>query len=96
MRVSDQGRWYESGVLPGYEAYSWVGLLAPAGTPATLVARLNAEECRAFLADPPVRVAMEAQGMIPDPTTPEAFAAFIHDEVVKWGTVVRAAGVRLE
>ncbi|MFC7739446.1 tripartite tricarboxylate transporter substrate binding protein [Roseomonas sp. GCM10028921] len=85
----------ESGVLPGYEAYSWVGLLAPAGTPATVVARLNAE-CWAFLADPPVRAAMEAQGMIPDPTTPEAFAAFIHDEVVKWGTVVRAAGVRLE
>ena len=85
----------ESGVLPGYEAYSWVGLLAPAGTPATVVARLNAE-CRTFLADPTVRAAMEAQGMIADPTTPEAFGAFIHDEVVKWGAVVRAAGVKLE
>lgn len=60
-----------------------------------MVARLNAE-CRAFLADPTVRAAMEVQGMIADPTTPEAFAAFIHAEVVKWGAMVRAAGVRLE
>ena len=39
---------------------------------------------------------METQGMIADPTTPEAFAVFIHDEVVNWGGVIRAAGVRLE
>ena len=49
-----------SGVLSGYEAYSWVGLFAPAGTPAPVVAQLNAE-CRASLADPTVRAAMEAR-----------------------------------
>ncbi len=82
----------ESG-LPGFEAYSWVGLVAPAGTPAEVVARLNAE-ARAFLALPEARAQLQAQGMIPAPTAPEEFGAFIAAEMEKWGAVVRAAGIK--
>ncbi len=82
----------ESG-LPGFEAYSWVGLVATAGTPAEIVARLNAE-VRAFLALPETRARLQAQGMIPAPTTPEEFGAFIAAEMEKWGAVVRAAGIK--
>ena len=82
----------ESG-LPGFEAYSWAGLVAPAGTPAEVVARLNAE-VRAFLALPETRTQLQAQGMIPAPTAPEEFGAFIAAEMEKWGAVVRAANIK--
>ncbi len=81
----------ESG-LPGFEALGWNGLLAPAGTPAPIIARY-AREIRAILDDPAVRAEFARHGTDAVPTTPEAFAALIHADIVKWGRVVREAGI---
>ncbi len=84
----------ESG-LPGYEAVSWYGVLAPAGTPREIVARLNSEIVRA-LKLPDVRQLMLAQGAEPVSESPEQFAALIKSDVVKWGEVVRKSGAKAD
>lgn len=84
----------ESG-LPGYEAVSWYGLLAPAGTPREIVARLNAETVRA-LKLPDVRQLMLAQGAEPVSESPEQFAAVIRSDIVKWGEVVKRSGAKAD
>ncbi|HZO03381.1 MAG TPA: tripartite tricarboxylate transporter substrate binding protein [Burkholderiales bacterium] len=73
----------------------WYGLLAPAGTPTPVIQRLNREVSRALDA-PDVRERLEAQGAEPMPGTPEAFAAFMRDEMAKWAPVVKQAGVKLD
>ncbi|MBV1798349.1 tripartite tricarboxylate transporter substrate binding protein [Siccirubricoccus sp. G192] len=78
--------------LPGYEVLGWNGLLAPAGTPAPIIARLN-EELRGILAEPEIRRRLAQHGTEPAPTTPEEFAAIIHADIAKWGRVVREAGI---
>jgi len=84
----------ESG-LPGYEAVSWYGLFAPAGTPRDIIARLNAETVRVLkLAD--VRQLMLAQGAEPVSETPEQFAALVKADIAKWGEVVRKSGARAD
>jgi tripartite-type tricarboxylate transporter receptor subunit TctC len=73
----------------------WYGLLAPAGTPRPVIARLNAEVSRA-LQSSEVRDRLQAQGAEPMPGTPEAFAAFMREEMAKWAPVVKQAGVKLD
>ena len=84
----------ESGV-PGFEATSWFGLLAPAGTPAPIIAKLNASVLKA-LADPEVKKKLVEQGAEPNGETPEQFAAFIKAETVKWGEVVKRSGAKID
>jgi tripartite-type tricarboxylate transporter receptor subunit TctC len=84
----------ESGV-PGYDTSSWFGLLAPAGTPADVVARLNAAIAKA-LADPDVKTKLAEQGAEPHPEKPEQFAAFIASETAKWGKVVKESGASVD
>ncbi len=84
----------ESGV-PGYDASSWFGLWAPASTPVTLVARLNAE-VNAILSQADVKQVLKEQGAEAAPDTPEQFAAFIQAEAGKWAKVVKAANVQLD
>jgi tripartite-type tricarboxylate transporter receptor subunit TctC len=84
----------ESG-LPGYEASSWYGILAPAGTPRDIVARLNAELGRA-LEQPEVRNSLLAEGAEPIGGSPERFAVHIRSEKERLGKLIRDAHIRLE
>ncbi len=81
--------------LPGFEATSWYGIAAPAGTPGAVVARLNRDIVRA-LATPELRARLEAEGAAPEAGSPEEFAAFIRAEIPKWGQAVRASGAKLD
>jgi len=81
--------------LPGYEASLWIGILAPARTPAPIVARL-AREIAAVLESADVREAFLAQGLDPAPSTPQAFAEYIRSEIAKWRKAVQAAAIRPE
>ena len=82
----------ESGV--DFVSAQWFGMLAPAGTPAAIVDRLN-EALRQAMQDPEVAKRLAEQGGFPRPGSPEDFAAFIADEVASWGDIVRAAQVTL-
>ena len=84
----------ESG-YPGFEASAWYGVLAPAGTPKPVVARLNAEILRA-LKIPEVRERLENVGFEIVGGTPEAFGAYMKSEIAKWARVVKASGVKAE
>jgi tripartite-type tricarboxylate transporter receptor subunit TctC len=81
--------------LAGYDATGWFGVVAPAGTPAPIVARLNAE-INAALNDETIRNAMRAQGVEPAPGTADAFEAYIRTETAKWTKVIRSANIKLE
>jgi tripartite-type tricarboxylate transporter receptor subunit TctC len=84
----------ESG-YPGFEADQWYGLVAPAGTPAAVVARLNAEINKALmLAD--VAQQLSVEGATPMPTTPQAFADLIKREIPRWAEVVKAGNVKAD
>jgi tripartite-type tricarboxylate transporter receptor subunit TctC len=80
---------------PGFEAATWSGLVAPAGTPKAIVDRLNAEANRA-LATSEMKAKLAEDGSTPLGGTPEQFAAFIRSEHAKWGTAVRDAGIKLD
>ena len=84
----------ESG-LPGFEATSWFGLLAPAGTPAATIKQLNAQIV-AVLADPVVKAKLDEQGAEAHPETPEAFARWIRDETAKWSKTVKDSGATVD
>ncbi len=84
----------ESGVQ-GYEVTSWNGMLAPAGTPAEIVRRLNAEYNR-IMADPEMRKRMLANGYEPVGGPPEKFGEHIRAEITKWGPVVKRANVKVD
>lgn len=84
----------ESG-LPGFEASSWFALLAPAGLPRDVQARINAETTR-VLSLPDVREKLTLLGLDVAPGTPEALAAFIQNETVKWAKVVKESGAKLD
>ena len=81
--------------LKGYEASSWFGLLAPAGTPKDIVTKLNAAAVKA-IASPEMRERLAAQGAEPVGNTPEQFAAFIKSEIAQWVKVVREAKISAE
>jgi len=84
----------ESG-LPGYEAGSWYGILAPAGTPSAIVARLNAEINNA-IRQPEVRERLAAEGAEVIGGTPGDFASHIKAELSRMGKLMREAGIRME
>jgi tripartite-type tricarboxylate transporter receptor subunit TctC len=81
--------------LPGYDSTQWYGVLAPAGTPREIVARLHGEIVRA-LRDPEVGKRLEADGAEAVGSSPEEFSAFIRSETEKWAKVARAAGIKPE
>ncbi|WP_310568019.1 tripartite tricarboxylate transporter substrate binding protein [Hydrogenophaga sp.] len=85
----------EAGKLPGFEASSWFGLLAPAGTPADIVARLQQETAKA-MALPAVKERLLAQGAIPGGNSPAEFAQQIDAEITKWAAVVKASGAKVD
>ena len=85
----------EAGPLPGFEASSWFGLLAPAGTPADVVSRLQQETAKA-LAQPAVKERLLSQGAIPGGNTPAEFARLIDAEITKWAGVVKASGAKVD
>jgi tripartite-type tricarboxylate transporter receptor subunit TctC len=84
----------EAGV-PGFEAVSWFGLVAPAATPKPIVQALWAETAR-ILKLPDVSRRISELGAEPVGSTPQEYAAFIQSEIVKWRGVIKDAGVRLE
>ena len=81
--------------LARYEASSWFGLLAPAGTPAEVVNRLQQETAKA-LASPLVRERLLAQGAVPGGYSPAEFLRMIEAETLKWARVVKASGARVD
>jgi tripartite-type tricarboxylate transporter receptor subunit TctC len=81
--------------LKGFEATSWFGLLAPAGTPADVVNRLQQEVAKA-LNNPAINEKMLSQGAIPSGNTPAQFAALIESEHKKWAQVVKVSGARVD
>ena len=84
----------ESGV-PGFEAKSWFGLFAPAGTPPEIIKKIN-EDVTKVISDPAfARQYLAAQGLVPITGTPEEFAAFIQAETKRWGKVVKDANIQL-
>jgi len=84
----------ESGV-PGFEAKSWFGLVAPAGTPPEIIKKIN-EDVIKVISDPAFgQQYLAAQGLEPITGTPVEFAAFIRAEMKKWGKVVRDANIKL-
>ena len=81
--------------LPGFEVAATYGVLAPAGTPKAIVARLNGEIGK-ILQMPDVRTKFSEQGVIPTYTTPEQTTRQIHEEVAKWAKVIKAANVKAD
>jgi tripartite-type tricarboxylate transporter receptor subunit TctC len=81
--------------LKGFDSVAWNGVLAPAGTPKEIVARLNAEILR-ILGMPDVRERLSSQGADPVGGTPEQFAALIRDEIRKWAKVVKDSGAKVD
>jgi len=81
--------------LPGYEVITWNGLLAPAGTPKEIIARLNAETVKA-LKSPDTTEKLRGMGLEIFASSPGEFANYLREEGDKWGKVVKAAGVRIE
>jgi tripartite-type tricarboxylate transporter receptor subunit TctC len=84
----------ESGV-PGFEVITWFGILVPAATPKEVINKLNAEVVQ-VLAQPKVSEQLIKMGFEVVPNTPEQFAAFLKDENVRWGKVVRDLGLKAE
>jgi tripartite-type tricarboxylate transporter receptor subunit TctC len=81
--------------VPGYEVLTWQGLVAPAGTPAEIINRLNAALIKA-LKDPEFESRMRGMGLELYGTTPEQFAQFIKNESAKWAKVIKATGARID
>ena len=78
--------------VPGYEAMQWYGLVAPAGTPAPIVERLNKESLVALRA-PETKMRLAADGAEPLGSSPAEFGAFLRKELEKWAKVAQAAGI---
>jgi tripartite-type tricarboxylate transporter receptor subunit TctC len=85
----------EAAPLPGFDASSWFGLLAPAGTPAEIVQRVQRETAKA-LAGAALKERLLAQGAIPGGNSPAEFAAFIAAETRKWTRVVKVSGAQVD
>jgi tripartite-type tricarboxylate transporter receptor subunit TctC len=84
----------ESG-LKGYESSQWYGLLAPAGTPADVIALLNSQVAKIMQA-PEMRQRMTDEGLVAVGSTRDAFAAYIKTELTKWAKVIRASGAKVD
>jgi tripartite-type tricarboxylate transporter receptor subunit TctC len=84
----------ESG-LPGFDVVAWVGLFAPAGTPAAIVERLSAET-RTALASADLRKRLVDLGAEPLGSSPAEFAAYVGAEYRRWGAFAKESGIRLD
>jgi tripartite-type tricarboxylate transporter receptor subunit TctC len=84
----------EAGV-PGYDAMNWYGMVVPAGTPAEIVAKLNGA-LRKIMSQPEVRERLEHAGMEATSSTPEQFQNLMAGERIKWGALIRKAGIHAE
>lgn len=84
----------EAGV-PGFDATQWYGVVAPAGTPKDVVAKLNAE-IRKIMQSKEMLDRLNTEGAIAAAGTPEQFGAYIKNEIVRWGVVVKAAGMKAD
>nr|WP_114803381.1 tripartite tricarboxylate transporter substrate binding protein [Pseudacidovorax intermedius] len=84
----------ESG-YPGFEALAWNGLFSAAGTPAAVIAKVNADVNTA-LKEPEVQAAFAKQGLVPGGGTPQALASFMAQERSKWGAIIQKTGIRLD
>ncbi|MFD2181907.1 Bug family tripartite tricarboxylate transporter substrate binding protein [Rhodoplanes azumiensis] len=82
-------------VAPGFDVRPWYGIAAPAGTPPEIVSRLNTE-INAILDTPAVKKRLDQEGAEAMPMTPEAFGKLIQSEVVRWGDLIRAAGITVQ
>jgi len=81
------------GGIAGFDSVGWFGLVAPAGTPPEIIARLNEAFVKA-LKDPIVAEKIRTLGAEPAPTSPEAFGRFIQSESAKWGKLIGEAGIK--
>ena len=84
----------EAGV-PGFKADVWFGVVAPAGTPGEIIAKLN-QELVAVMRMPDVEEQLRRQGIEPMTSTPEEFAAFLRSDIRKWGELVRRTGAHVD
>jgi hypothetical protein len=84
----------ESG-LPGYDLSGWYGVLAPAGVPKDIIARLNAVIAN-VVNTPEMKEALNKQGLEPQTNTPEQFAAFIHNEIARSAMLIKLTGAKAE
>ena len=84
----------EAGV-PGYEATIWLGLMAPKGTPAAVVTRLNTELSK-ITSNPEVRRAWGAQGTTPMTMGIDEFTRYMNDDITKWARIVKISGAKPE
>jgi tripartite-type tricarboxylate transporter receptor subunit TctC len=82
-------------LLPGFEATAWFGVLAPAGTPAAVVERLNAEINR-LLEDPEISRQLISRGFEPQALSPAAWGGFMAQETRRWGELIRKANLKPE
>jgi tripartite-type tricarboxylate transporter receptor subunit TctC len=82
-------------IVPGYEAASWYAVMVPAATPRTLVDRLNRDSI-GVIRHPDVSAKLASQGVDPEPLSPEQLADKIRVETMRWGKVVKAAGVKAQ
>jgi tripartite-type tricarboxylate transporter receptor subunit TctC len=82
-------------VLPGYEVALWNGVLAPAGTPAPIIEKVNRALVEALRSED-MKAKLAQQGSEPVGNSPEEFRAFIADELVKWGKLVEISGARIQ
>jgi tripartite-type tricarboxylate transporter receptor subunit TctC len=81
--------------IPGFEALSWVGFIAPSRVPDPVLDRLS-DACQAAARDPEVRRRVDEGGAVPVGGMRAGFAAFIRAEMDRWGPAIRASGVRVE
>jgi tripartite-type tricarboxylate transporter receptor subunit TctC len=81
--------------LPELESEYWIGMLVPANTPPAIVDKLNRDIVE-ILRTPAMQTMLLDQGAVPGAGTPQEFAAFIHSETLKWGKVIRTAGLKPE
>jgi tripartite-type tricarboxylate transporter receptor subunit TctC len=85
----------EAGPVKGFEASSWFGLLAPAGTPPDIIGRLQQETAKA-LGTPALKERLLSQGAIPSGMSPAEFTRFIAAETKKWTQVVKVSGAKVD
>jgi tripartite-type tricarboxylate transporter receptor subunit TctC len=92
--LSDVPTVNEAGV-PGYEATIWLGLMAPKGTPKSIVDKLN-ETVSKIAGQPDVKQAWGKQGATPMVMTPVAFEKYLNDDIAKWAKVIKSANIKAE
>jgi tripartite-type tricarboxylate transporter receptor subunit TctC len=81
--------------VKGYETTIWIGVMAPAGTPAPILQRLNAEITK-VVSRPDVRETWAKQGAVPLTMTVAEYEKYLHGDIAKWARVVKIAGARTD